>query len=67
MLFLKLFYMTAKCKLHESKQLIRSAWRSHAFARGVRGYAPPRKFCKNLVIWRVLNYISIRFCLKYFN
>ena len=21
-----------------------SAWRSHAFARGVRGYAPPRKF-----------------------
>ena len=21
-----------------------SAWRSHAFARGVRGHAPPRKF-----------------------
>ena len=23
-----------------------SAWRSHAFARGVRGHAPPRKFKK---------------------
>ena len=23
-----------------------SAWQSHAFARGVRGYAPPRKFLK---------------------
>ena len=23
-----------------------SAWRSHAFARGVRGHAPPRKFLK---------------------
>ena len=22
------------------------AWRSHAFARGVRGHAPPRKFLK---------------------
>ena len=64
MLFLKLFYMTAKCKLHESKQLIRSAC---LLLGGVRGHAPPRKFCKNLVIWRVLNYISIRFCLKYFN
>ena len=24
----------------------RSAWQSHAFARGVRGHAPPRKFLK---------------------
>ena len=23
-----------------------SAWQSHAFARGVRGHAPPRKFLK---------------------
>ena len=23
-----------------------SSWRSHAFARGVRGHAPPRKFLK---------------------
>ena len=23
-----------------------SAWRSHAFARGVRGYAPPKFFLK---------------------
>ena len=23
-----------------------SAWRSHAFVRGVRGHAPPRKFLK---------------------
>ena len=25
-----------------------SAWRSHAFARGVRGHAPPRKFLKRV-------------------
>ena len=49
MLFLKLFYMTAKCKLHESEQLIQYARHGEAmpFARGVRGHAPPRKFCKN--------------------
>ena len=30
------------------------AWRSHAFGRGVRGHAPPRKFLKrcNLVRFR---------------
>ena len=26
--------------------MAQSAWRSHAFARGVRGHAPPRKFLK---------------------
>ena len=43
MLFLKLFYMTAKCKLHESEQLIRSAWRSHAFCYGGFGGMLPRE------------------------
>ena len=32
------------------------AWRSHAFARGVRGHAPPRKFLKMVQFggfWRI--------------
>ena len=41
-----------------------SAWRSHAFARGVRGYAPPRKFKKNGAIWCVLESILLKFCQK---
>ena len=27
-----------------------SAWRSHAFARGVRGHAPPRKFLESILL-----------------
>ena len=32
------------------------AWRSHAFVRGVRGHAPPRKFLKVVqfvAFWRI--------------
>ena len=38
--------------------------RSHAFARGVRGHAPPRKFFKNGAIWCVLESILLKFCQK---
>ena len=40
------------------------AWRSHAFAKGVRGHAPPRKFFKNGAIWCVLESILLKFCQK---
>ena len=45
MLFLKLFYMTAKCKLHESKQLIRSPC---LLLGGFGGMLPGENFVK---IW----------------
>ena len=41
-----------------------SAWRSHAFVRGVRGHAPPRNFFKNGAIWCVLESILLKFCQK---
>ena len=42
-----------------------SAWRSHAFVRGVRGHAPaPEKILKNGAIWCVLESILLKFCQK---
>ena len=41
-----------------------SAWRSHAFVRGVRGHVLPRKFFKNGAIWCVLENILLKFCQK---
>ena len=38
-------------------------WRSHAFARGVRGHASPKKFL-NGAIWCVLEHIFIDFLLS---
>ena len=43
-----------------------SAWLSHAFARGVRGHAPPRKFKKNGAIWCVLESILLKFYQNFF-
>ena len=41
-----------------------SAWQSHAFARGVRGHAPPRKFFKMVQFGCVLESILLKFCPK---
>ena len=40
-----------------------NAWRSHAFARGVRGMLPPKNFL-NGAIWCVLEDIFINFLLS---
>ena len=40
-----------------------NAWRSHAFARGVRGHASRKKFL-NGAIWCVLEHIFIIFLLS---
>ena len=37
------------------------AWHSHAFARGVRGHASPKKIILNCAIWCVLEHIFITF------
>ena len=37
-----------------------SAWLCHAFARGVRGYAPPRQFLKMVRLENIL----LKFCKK---
>ena len=35
-----------------------SAWQSHAFVRGVRGHAPPRKFLKGCNLVRFREYFA---------
>ena len=40
------FFLEKWGYLHAWREAACSAWRSHAFARGVRGHAPPRKFLK---------------------